>query len=164
MSLVEIGPLGNDNLGYKWSEKGNDKITDIYISHFPSSIASLQFQYVNQYGQQVLSRLYGTSNGSKFNVLKLDSSEYITGVKGSFDPVNGIRSLTFITDKRQFGPFGFNGKVGGGAGGSGSADGCSKVTPFDLKFGLSRRFGGFNGRTRNGLVTSIGGYVKTVAP
>ncbi|KAL4272575.1 hypothetical protein GQ457_13G023600 [Hibiscus cannabinus] len=160
--MVIIGPLGNANFGDQfWSERGNDKITDIYISHFPSSIASLQFQYVNQHGQHVLSKLYGTSNGSKFNVLKLDSSEYITGLKGLFDPVKGIRSLTFITNKKQFGPFGFNGDVDGGAG---SADGCSKAAPFDLQFGLSRRFGGFNGRTMNGLVTSIGGYVKTVAP
>ncbi|KAK8548848.1 hypothetical protein V6N12_061752 [Hibiscus sabdariffa] len=56
------------------------------------------------------------------------------------------------------------GDVDGGAGDSDSADGFSKAAPFDFQFGLSRRFGGFNGRTRNGLVTSIGGYVKTVAP
>ncbi|KAK8704073.1 hypothetical protein V6N13_047706 [Hibiscus sabdariffa] len=160
--MIEIGPLGNAKLGDQyWSEKGNDKITNIYISHFPSSIASLQFQYVNQYGQHVLSKLYGTSNGSKFNVLKLDSSEYITGVKGLFDPVKGIRSLTFVTNKKQIGPFGFNSNVDGVAGGS---DGCSKVAPFDLQFGPSRRFGGFSGRTNDGRVTSIGGYVKTVEP
>ncbi|KAK8548839.1 hypothetical protein V6N13_054392 [Hibiscus sabdariffa] len=137
---------------------GNDYITEIYISHTPSAIASLQFKYANQ-GKHVLSDLLGTSDGLKFNAVLLQISEYITGVKGMLDPVNGIISLTFITSKSKFGPFGLNCDISGdGFAAAGSGSGCPYV-PFDLQFGY--RFGGFNGRTKNGRVTSIGGYFKT---
>ncbi|KAK8572087.1 hypothetical protein V6N12_028149 [Hibiscus sabdariffa] len=85
----------------------------------------------------------------------LHLAKFIIGVEGMLEPVNGIRSLTFVTNKRKFGPFGFN-----GVGGSGSGMDCSKLAPFDLHFGLSRRFGGFNGIVKSGQISSIGGYLK----
>ncbi|KAK8704071.1 hypothetical protein V6N13_047704 [Hibiscus sabdariffa] len=144
-NMLKIGPVryDYDNLGIFWCEKGNDRISEIYISHTHSAIASLQFQYFTPSGEYVLSKLYGTCN------------EFIIGVEGMLEPVNGIRSLTFVTNKRKFGPFGFN-----GVGGSGSGMDCSKLAPFDLHFGLSRRFGGFNGIVKSGQISSIGGYLK----
>ncbi|GMJ12294.1 hypothetical protein HRI_004898600 [Hibiscus trionum] len=95
----------------------------------PFSIDSLQFQYVNPCGEYVLSQRHGTRSGSKFNVVKLNiTTEYITGLKGLFDPVNAIISLTFITNKGKFGPFGFNSNTDGdGFAASGTGYGCSKL-------------------------------------
>ncbi|XP_039071261.1 jacalin-related lectin 2-like [Hibiscus syriacus] len=161
--MVKIGPIGKDDEGFEWNVKGFDEITRIYISYTPSTIVSLQFKYTNLCARNVLSLQYGKSNGSHFNVVSLDDSEYITGVKGMFDREKGIRSLTFITDKRKFGPFGYIDGDDSAAGGSGKLINwpvCS-YTPFDLQFGDSRRLAGFFGRLKDGQLTSIGVYLWT---
>ncbi|KAE8714233.1 hypothetical protein F3Y22_tig00110198pilonHSYRG00046 [Hibiscus syriacus] len=142
--MIKVGPVGNDRSGGEWDEKGNDRIIEIYISYCSYYIASLQFKYVNPQGMQVLSRLHGISNGSHFNVVKLNSSEYLTGVKGKC--CFHIESLTFITNAREFGPFGAVN---------------TRSREFNFQFGLNRRFGGFFGHTKNGCLTSIGAYLKT---
>lgn len=72
-------------------------------------------------------------------------SEFLTGISGWH--VSGIiRSLTFITNKRTYGPF------GGVAG--------NIYSSFEYKLGEDNKFAGFHGTAGTYYLNSIGVYMK----
>ncbi|GFP85259.1 inactive protein restricted tev movement 1 [Phtheirospermum japonicum] len=143
-SLIKIGPVGNKN-GDSWDEKGHNKIVQIFICH-DDEINSIQFQYVEN-GNMALSDRHGNNDGYKFDVAKLNyPTEYITWISGhkSYHN-NNICSITFGTNRGEYGPFG-------------------QSTNYDKEFkfqvGEDRQFGGFHGTTDQKNVKSIGVYLK----
>ncbi|KAF7146489.1 hypothetical protein RHSIM_Rhsim04G0236000 [Rhododendron simsii] len=156
--MIKIGPVGRTNgRGISaWNDGGKEKIVQIFIAH-GDWIYSLQYLYVDQNGNLVLSDSHGTtasSETSKFDVVKLDyPSEFITGISGirgchgtaSIFCDEHILSITFTTNKRTYGPF-------GGPGGGDSA--------FRYQLGPDRPFGGFHGYSSGRYLEAIGLYVK----
>ncbi|XP_066165395.1 uncharacterized protein [Oryza sativa Japonica Group] len=77
-------------------------------------IYSLEFSYIDHSGQQHTSGTwggYGPNKGNKRTKIQLGLIEYVTEVSGTigpFDraPAGVITSLTFITNKGSYGPFG----------------------------------------------------------
>lgn len=72
-------------------------------------------------------------------------SEFLTGISGWHVP-GIIRSLTFITNKRTYGPFG---------GVAGNID-----RAFEYKLGEDNKFAGFHGTAGICNLNSIGVYMK----
>ncbi|KAG5555277.1 hypothetical protein RHGRI_012720 [Rhododendron griersonianum] len=149
--MIKIGPAGVTDFGKAWDDGGKEKIVQIFIAH-EDFIYSLQFLYVDQTGNLVLSDLHGGGFAtSKFDVVKLDyPSEFITGISGCHGHVRCCRkkqilSITFTTNNRTYGPF-------GGCGGENDSS-------FRYQLGLDRPFGGFHGYSGN-YVHAIGLYVK----
>ncbi|KAF7145449.1 hypothetical protein RHSIM_Rhsim04G0238100 [Rhododendron simsii] len=150
--MIRIGPVGLTHLGKAWDDGGKEKIVQIFIAH-EDFIHSLQYLYVDQNGNLVLSDSHGTASDTpKFDVVKLDyPSEFITGISGCYCKIGSnsnkkILSITFTTNNRTYGPFG-----GRGGGENDSA--------FRYQLGLDRPFGGFYGYSGIYLY-AIGLYVK----
>ncbi|CAA0834859.1 Protein RESTRICTED TEV MOVEMENT 1 [Striga hermonthica] len=83
------------------------------------------------------------------NQVKFDyPSEYITWVSGRLNYYgNNLRSITFGTNRREYGPFGkFE----------------NYDTIFDLRLGDDRQFGGFHGTADEKSVRSIGVYCNPI--
>ncbi|XP_058212662.1 inactive protein RESTRICTED TEV MOVEMENT 1-like [Rhododendron vialii] len=151
--MIRIGPAGvTDGRGIgPWDDGGKEKLVQIFVAH-GDSIDSLQYLYVDQNGNLVLSASHGCTFGtSKFDLVKLDyPSEFITGISGCYGSIGSntnkkILSITFTTNNRTYGPF-------GGRGGENDS-------AFRYQLGLDRSFGGFHGYSGNYL-SAIGLYVK----
>jgi len=146
--MIKIGPAGGAS-GKPWDDGGRDNIAlaQIFISH-GNEINSLQFLYVEN-GTSVLSEKHGGDCGPKFNVVTLNyPSEYLTGISGTYGytyPTMRVFSISFITNKRTYGPFG----SGGGDYG------------FEYQLGEDHSFGGFHGRADEYL-NAIGVYLKPI--
>ncbi|XP_042487594.1 protein RESTRICTED TEV MOVEMENT 1-like [Macadamia integrifolia] len=78
-------------------------------------------------------------------------SEFLTGITGYKDCDTGeymVKSLTFQTNRRKFGPFG-----------------TEKGTQFSIQMGTKQQlFGGFHETSSSKYLYSIGVYVKPVIP
>ncbi|XP_058212660.1 inactive protein RESTRICTED TEV MOVEMENT 1-like isoform X1 [Rhododendron vialii] len=151
--MIRIGPVGRTS-DRAWDDGGKEKIVQIFIAH-GDFIYSLQYLYVDQNGNLVLSDSHGTaaSQTYKFDVVKLDyPSEFITGISGCYGHPSAnsrmqILSITFTTNNRTYGPFG------------GPGFGSKFDSPFRYQLGLDRPFGGFHGYSGHYL-EAIGLYVK----
>lgn len=73
--MLKIGPVGNLNAN-EWDEQGRSEIVQIFVSH-DTQIHSLQFQYYEN-GSLVLSDRHGQNNGSKFDVVSLTSTIFLS--------------------------------------------------------------------------------------
>ncbi|KAH7842404.1 hypothetical protein Vadar_004945 [Vaccinium darrowii] len=146
--MIKIGPAGCTYRGKPWDDGGRDNIAlaQIFISH-GYQINSLQFVYVEN-GTSVLSEKHGGDCGPKFNVVTLNyPSEYLVGISGSYtyNYVERVLSISFITNKRTYGPFG-----------SGAGD-----SDFEYQLGEERTLAGFHGRAEQYL-NAIGVYLKPI--
>ncbi|KAL0433929.1 UNVERIFIED_CONTAM: hypothetical protein Slati_2727200 [Sesamum latifolium] len=145
-SMIKVGAVGSKN-GNPWDEKGRNKIVQIFVSH-DDEINSIQFQYAEN-GSLVLSEKYGTNDGYKFDVVKLNHpAEYITWISGHKSYNNShLCSITFGTNHGEYGPFGrFSGHD----------------KEFSFRLGENRQFGGFHGTADYNSVKSIGVYLKPI--
>ncbi|KAF7150047.1 hypothetical protein RHSIM_Rhsim02G0004100 [Rhododendron simsii] len=110
----------------------------------------LQFLYVEK-DCLVLSDRPGSGKlGSKFNKVKLNyPHEFLTSISGSFSDYFGrcvVSSITFGTNQGTHGLFGKQ---------------CEYDRVFNFQTGPERQpFGGFHGSTIEGVLESIGVYVK----
>ncbi|KAI8561823.1 hypothetical protein RHMOL_Rhmol04G0371400 [Rhododendron molle] len=155
--MIRIGPVGDTHSRgiYAWDDGGKEKIVQIFIAH-GDFVYSLQYLYVDENGNLVLSASHGTAGSAtyKFDVVKLDyPSEFITGISGCHGQyeANGckqILSITFTTNNRTYGPFG------------GPGVGCKYDSAFRYQLGLDRPFGGFHGYSSSRYLEAIGLYVK----
>ncbi|CAL5393440.1 unnamed protein product [Camellia sinensis] len=152
--MFKLGSQPNPN-GEVWDHKGKTELVQIFIS-YGSKINFLQYLHVEN-GTLVLSeRLGGSDNGNNFNTVRLNyPDEFLTSISGSyhteqifdgFDAEDHVMtSITFGTNQGSHGPFGEPGKYD---------------SKFNFQMGQDRPFGGFHGSTKDGLLESIGVYVK----
>ncbi|KAH6795206.1 hypothetical protein C2S52_005683 [Perilla frutescens var. hirtella] len=150
VSMIKIGPVGGSKIyvnAIAWDEKGHNEIVQIFVSHDDSGINSIQFQYA-QNGNLVLSKRHGFNGVSKYNAVKLDyPMEYITCISGRWNNNDGLCSITFGTNFREYGPFGDVIKY-------------DHDKEFCFELGVDRQFGGFHGTVAFNYVISIGVYIK----
>ncbi|CAL5337957.1 unnamed protein product [Camellia sinensis] len=163
--MFKLGSQPNPD-GEVWDHKGKTELVQIFIS-YGSKINFLQYLHVEN-GTLVLSeRLGGSDNGNNFNTVRLNyPDEFLTSISGSylftpkkksgsyhteqffygFDEEDHVMtSITFGTNQGSHGPFGEPGKYD---------------TKFNFQMGQDRPFGGFHRSTKDGLLESIGVYVK----
>ncbi|PSR85082.1 Protein RESTRICTED TEV MOVEMENT like [Actinidia chinensis var. chinensis] len=143
--------------GEVWDHMGKSKIVQIFISYDDFGIYFVQFVY-DEGGKFVLSERpagAGTMNGRKFNTIKLNyKEEFLTSLGGTYRHTSRggftITSLSFGTNRGNHGPFGSTNR--------GRPAGDDET--FNFQLGEDRSFGGFHGTTVDGVLESIGVYVK----
>ncbi|XP_056694802.1 jacalin-related lectin 24-like [Spinacia oleracea] len=117
-AFIKVVPCGNISNWSKldekevWYEKGHSKISQIFIT-FEETITSLQFQYVDDEGKMVLSKVHGfNGNGvtsNNFALVTLNHErEFITGLSGGEDDYGYVNSITIHTNENKYGPFGWS--------------------------------------------------------
>ncbi|KAJ0755598.1 putative jacalin-like lectin domain-containing protein [Helianthus annuus] len=129
---ILLGPWGGKG-GYEWDDGVHTGVREITLV-YGSCIDSIRVTYDN-YGKPFLAAKHGGIGGSKSAQIKLQfPEEILVSVSGHYWPVvyGGspvIRSLTFKSNKRTFGPFG-----------------VEEGTPFNF-FTNGGHIVGFNGRS-----------------
>ncbi|KAK1434181.1 hypothetical protein QVD17_11100 [Tagetes erecta] len=105
----QLGPWGG-NGGDEWDDGVHTGVKEIIVV-YGWCIDSIQVTY-DKNGKHVLAEKHGGNGGTKYAQIKLQfPDEILISVSGHYCPVvygGGpvIRSLTFKTNKRTFGPFG----------------------------------------------------------
>ncbi|KAJ9175227.1 hypothetical protein P3X46_013804 [Hevea brasiliensis] len=131
-----------------WDEKGHGEISQIFISHNEDCISCIQFHYA-QNGSLVLSPPYGAPHSPNFYSVEFNyPSEFLVKVSGKYT-INGVRLITFTTNKGTYGPYG-NAEPPFG----------TKLHEFNFDMGKRRQFGGFHGSFATQGLTSIGVYIN----
>ncbi|XP_049405457.1 jacalin-related lectin 3-like [Solanum stenotomum] len=113
MEMIKVGPIGGKTTGGSvWDEKGEGEIAKIFVTSGTQTnfVLSLQFLFVDQNGQFILSDRHGAqynySYTTTFNtVVLVYPSELLIEIKGTYYS-NGLRSITFVTNKDTYGPYG----------------------------------------------------------
>ncbi|WOK98586.1 hypothetical protein Cni_G07298 [Canna indica] len=106
---VKVGPWGGHG-GSAWDDEMHTGIREITLV-YDRCIDSIQVEY-DQNGKPLLGEKHGGTGGNTTIKIKLEyPQEYLTTVSGHYFPVvyGGspvIRSLTFKSNLRTFGPFG----------------------------------------------------------
>ncbi|XP_009769147.1 putative late blight resistance protein homolog R1A-3 [Nicotiana sylvestris] len=136
--------------GSKWNYMLKSPIKEILIVH-GDVIDSIMFRTITEQGTTIDSPKFGGDGGRRDKVVvEATPLEYLTGIKGTFGRFYGhsvIKSLCFITNAKNYGPFGSE------AGG----------TPFSLVMKEGVAIVGFHGRS--GLyLDAIGVYLQKLAP
>ncbi|CAN1168610.1 Jacalin-related lectin 19 [Linum perenne] len=108
--VLQAGPWGG-NGGSNWDDGGAYRGVKEIKLVYDRCIDSIRFVY-DKKGKTVIGERHGGLGGTKTAEIKLQyPDEYLTQIHGYYHPVvHGghpvIRSLTFTTNKRRFGPFG----------------------------------------------------------
>ncbi|KAJ4773121.1 Mannose-binding lectin superfamily protein [Rhynchospora pubera] len=140
--VVKLGPCG----GGGGSEKNMDsssitRIVKISVRH-GVAIDNFAVRFVRN-GREESTEQWG-GQGGNLTEFNLQSTEFITAVKGYYGNFNGnfvVRSLKFVTNLGTFGPYG-----------------QEEGVPFELP-AINGQIIGFHGRSGQ-LLDSIGVYVK----
>nr|XP_033513540.1 putative late blight resistance protein homolog R1B-16 isoform X2 [Nicotiana tomentosiformis] len=134
----------------EWNYKLKSPIKEILIAH-GDIIDSIMFRTVTEQGTTIDSAKFGGDGGRRDKVvIEATSLEYLKGINGTFGCYYGhsvIKSLCFITNAKNYGPFGCE------AGG----------TPFSLVMKEGVAIVGFHGRSELYL-NAIGVYLQKLAP
>nr|TKS03329.1 jacalin-related lectin 3-like isoform X2 [Populus alba] len=108
-SHVSVGPWGGQS-GARWDDGVYDTVRQVVICH-GATIDSIQFEY-DKRGSSVWSEKHGGTGCFKTAKVKLDyPHEFLTSIHGYYGSLNGwgpvfVRSLTFQSNKKTYGPFG----------------------------------------------------------
>ncbi|KAM3288985.1 hypothetical protein P3S67_017272 [Capsicum chacoense] len=152
MDMIKVSAIGGQlkkGGSNVWDEKGRCKIAKIFMSH-GLHIHSIQFLFVDDNGHFVLSKNHGAEHGYNFVTVVLDyPSEFIIGIRGTYYG-DGLRSITFDTNKGTHGPYGQNVY----------SDYVSGV--FNLPIANDCSFAGFYGANTNEIIEDIGMYVNPI--
>uniref|UniRef100_A0A7N0V401 Jacalin-type lectin domain-containing protein n=1 Tax=Kalanchoe fedtschenkoi TaxID=63787 RepID=A0A7N0V401_KALFE len=107
--LISVGPWGGQS-GAVWNDGLHSGIRQLIII-YGAGIDSIQVEYdVN--GTSVWSAKHGGNGGSKTDKVKFNyPEEYLTSIHGHYGSLSDwspvfVRSLTFGTNKKTYGPFG----------------------------------------------------------
>ncbi|CAL0301685.1 unnamed protein product [Lupinus luteus] len=106
---MSIGPWGG-NEGYRWDDGAYSTVRQLVIVH-GDEIDSIQIEYDNE-GNSIWSPRHGGSGGHKIDKIKLDfPNEFLTSINGYYGSLSQwgptiVRSLSFETNKKTYGPFG----------------------------------------------------------
>ncbi|KAG2319688.1 hypothetical protein Bca4012_054073 [Brassica carinata] len=106
---ASVGPWGGQS-GHAWDDGMFTNVKQIVIAH-GYSIDSIQVEY-DKNGSSVWSEKRGGKGGIKVDKINLDyPHEYLTSVKGTYSAFDVwgnlcIRSLSFESNRKRYGPFG----------------------------------------------------------
>ncbi|KAL9673938.1 hypothetical protein QQ045_030202 [Rhodiola kirilowii] len=106
---ISVGPWGGQN-GAVWNDGLYSGIRQLIIIH-GVGIDSIQIEY-DMNGSSVWSTKHGGNGGTKTDKVKFDyPEEYLTSIHGHYGSLNDwspvfVRSITFGTNKKTYGPFG----------------------------------------------------------
>ncbi|URE19108.1 Jacalin, partial [Musa troglodytarum] len=147
--VVKVGPRGDVvSLSAEWDESSYGNVKQILVTH-GNAINSIQIIYdIN--GTVALAHRHG-GDGDYFDCISFEPSEYLTSIGGHYGPVEQrgaavMRSLEFGTNRRKYGPFGWE-----------------EGTPFCFDFHSGLDFGGFHGRSTGSHLSALGIYVKSIS-
>ncbi|MED6124672.1 hypothetical protein PIB30_061178 [Stylosanthes scabra] len=107
--VVSAGPWGG-NGGYRWDDGVYSSVRQFVIVH-GDGIDSIQVEYDSN-GNSIWSGKHGGSGGHKTDKVKLDCpDEFLTSIEGYYGSFSQwgacyVRSLSFESNKRSYGPFG----------------------------------------------------------
>ncbi|RZC90574.1 hypothetical protein C5167_029707 [Papaver somniferum] len=143
-------PSSNRQEGDPWDDGFHTTVKQLVIVH-GAGIDSVKFEYHdnNSGTSSVWSQKHGGSGGFKTDKIKLDfPGEYLKSISGYYGSVNDwspvfIRSLTFESNRKKYGPFG-----------------CPKGTQFSFPAtSTATKIVGFHGHS-SWYLTAIGVYLK----
>ncbi|KAK4275148.1 hypothetical protein QN277_018281 [Acacia crassicarpa] len=106
---VTVGPWGGSG-GSRWDDGIYSTVRQLVIA-YGAGIDSIKIEY-DQKGCSIWSDKHGGSGGLKTDKVKLDyPDEYLTSVHGYYGSLNQwgttfVRSLSFESNKKKYGPFG----------------------------------------------------------
>ncbi|XP_070024547.1 putative late blight resistance protein homolog R1B-16 isoform X2 [Nicotiana sylvestris] len=106
---ILVEPWGGNTGGSEWNYKLKSPIKEILIAH-GDFIDSIMFRTITEQGTTIDSPKFG-GNGGRIDKVVIEATplEYLTGIKGTFgcyDSHSVIKSLCFITNSKNYGPFG----------------------------------------------------------
>ncbi|PIA55913.1 hypothetical protein AQUCO_00700319v1 [Aquilegia coerulea] len=145
---ISVGPWGGTD-GDLWDDGVYTTVKQLVIAH-GAGIDCMQIEY-DKKGSSVWSGKHGGSGGIKVDQIKLDfPDEFLTSISGHYGSINDwspvfVRSLTFQSNRKTYGPFG---------------------TQQGNQFSFSMNGGrivGFHGRS-GWYLDSIGVYLKPLSP
>lgn len=107
-NVISLGPWGGEN-GFHWDDRVYSTVRQLEIAH-GAGIDSIRIEY-EQSGTSVWSDKHGGTGGIKTDKVKLEPDEFLTSIHGSYGTLSEwgptlVRSLTFESNKRTFGPYG----------------------------------------------------------
>ncbi|XP_048535597.1 jacalin-related lectin 3-like [Triticum urartu] len=141
-SVVKMGPCGGGGgKPWKMDMRGVNRIIKVVVRH-GAAVDAMSVLYERD-GQKEKTKLWGESGGKRSEIC-LEPGEHLTNIRGHYGFFNGwfvIRSLTFVSNCRTFGPYGEE-----------------TGTAFKLP-GAGGKILGFHGRSE-GLLDALGTYVK----
>ncbi|XP_050366078.1 jacalin-related lectin 3 [Argentina anserina] len=144
---ISVGPWGGHN-GLMWDDGVYSTVRQLVIAH-GSGVDSIQIEYDSK-GCSFWSDRHGGNGGWKTDMVKLDyPEEFLTSVHGHYGKISdwgavSVRSLTFISNKRSYGPFGME-----------------QGTYFSLPVTPGNKIVGFHGKS-GWYLDAIGAYLKPV--
>ncbi|XP_075090037.1 uncharacterized protein LOC107786447 isoform X3 [Nicotiana tabacum] len=145
---ILVEPWGGAG-GSEWYYKLKSPIKKIWITH-GDCIKSIMFRTINEQGTTIDSPNFGWGGGRRDKVvIEATPLEYLTGIKGTFGRCGSysvIKSLCFITNAKNYGPFG-----------------CEAGTPFSLVMKEGGAIVGFHGRC-GAYLDAIGVYLRKLTP
>lgn len=109
MSSIAAGPWGGQ-CGYQWDDGAHSTVRQIVITS-AAAIDSIQFEYDDN-GRSIWSDKHGRSSGIKTDKIKLGHPiEFLISISGHCGPLREgdvviVRSLSFESNKKKYGPFG----------------------------------------------------------
>nr|XP_018628282.1 putative late blight resistance protein homolog R1B-16 isoform X6 [Nicotiana tomentosiformis]XP_018628283.1 putative late blight resistance protein homolog R1B-16 isoform X6 [Nicotiana tomentosiformis] len=145
---ILVEPWGGTG-GSEWNYMLKCPIKEILIAH-GDCIDSIMFRTVTEQGTTIDSPKFGADGCRDKVVIEANPLEYLTGIKGTFGRCGShlvIKSLCFITNAKNYGPFGSE------AGG----------TPFSLVMREGGAIVGFHGRC-GAYLDAIGVYLQKLTP
>ncbi|XP_057442260.1 jacalin-related lectin 3-like [Lotus japonicus] len=141
-----VGPWGG-NGGSRWDDGIYSGVRQLVIVH-GAGIDSIQIEY-DKKGSSIWSEKHGGSGGNKTDKVKLDyPDEFLTSIHGYYGSLNQwgqnlVRSLSFESNKKNYGPFG-----------------VEKGTRFSVPMN-GAKIVGFHGRCGS-YIDAIGVYLKSL--
>ncbi|XP_031122510.1 inactive protein RESTRICTED TEV MOVEMENT 1-like [Ipomoea triloba] len=153
MFKVDLVCAGNGN---PWDDHSLGQVVGIVISYTSTNVYTLRFLYVKDNIQQMSEEHGNCTDGENSEMILLEyPTEFLTAVRGvrhrfigSFAP---IKSLTFVTNKATYGPFG-----------------QPRSVQHDIDFGFKisanvprNWISGFYGTVYRGYIEGLGVYVQS---
>ncbi|KAJ9560891.1 hypothetical protein OSB04_006051 [Centaurea solstitialis] len=154
----EAGPWGA-SVGKLWDDGvfSTIKHINVFMDESLKVFRAVQFVYLKRDAKSFLSSVHGGTCEDKMeqaSLVNLDGKdEYLTQISGFYGPVGGydgleaIKSITFITNKTIYGPYGEEQ-------GDGYTYFTSTISPGKVV--------GFHGRKSNGFLTAIGVHMEYI--
>ncbi|XP_059636411.1 jacalin-related lectin 3 isoform X2 [Cornus florida] len=108
-NTISVGPWGGQD-GFRWDDGVCSTVKQLVVAH-GAGIDSIRIEYEKN-GTSVWSEKHGGSGGLKTDKVKLEyPDEYLTSIHGHYGSLNEwgpvfVRSLTFQSNKKIYGPFG----------------------------------------------------------
>ncbi|XP_022894534.1 jacalin-related lectin 3 [Olea europaea var. sylvestris] len=106
---ISVGPWGGQD-GFHWDDGVYSTVRQLEIAH-GAGIDSIRIEY-DRNGASVWSEKHGGNGGPKTDKVRLDyPDEFLTSIHGHYGNLQAwgtvlVRSLTFVSNKRTYGPYG----------------------------------------------------------